>query len=314
MSEITQPWRPKVGSISTDRVAISGNYGVLDLFAGSNGYYFQYINPKDFVLERSVIDNAVHVREVMTSSAESFLYFVVPNKASCLPENYPIWLPTHPTVTFSSIKSELDRFEGNFFGDWMLQGPFSERRELWFETDSHWNSAGARRAATELLSSIKGVLPKVRMTENVNAWGGDLSGRWAGQFASESLQRHFGFDQGRVIVSDNGSGAIHTANTGRFLHWYNCLAEMSISVLIIGDSFSGTGFLPENMTYWFSMVFEHTYFLYSALVPSDILEVIKADIVVFQTKERFLTRQGVHEVTFECLTEQFANKTLGGAR
>jgi hypothetical protein len=305
-------WRPEVGAISTDRVAISGNLGIIDLFEGGNFYYQAYHSLQDHEANIKLIERAGELRERLSPSVQVFFYLVIPNKASCLPENYPLWLPECPTSTFKELEHRLSSIEGNLFCNWMRSENIENRRKLWFETDSHWSVFGARQAAIELLNKIKAPIPEVKNTEVVSSWGGDLSGRWgAERFATEEKHRAFGFDAGREVVFDNGLGLEHSANTGRFLQWNNLLATVNMTILIVGDSFSGTGISPEHMTYWLSMVFKNTYFLHSSVVPSDVIERLRPDVVIYQTNERFLRFPVQKEVSIESLIQCFSDRISG---
>ena len=309
MNKKISHWRPRVGEISTDRVAISGNLGILDLFEGGNFYYQAYLSLQDHEANIKIAERVGGLRERLSPSVQSFFYLVIPNKATCLPENYPLWLPEFPTNGFKEVGYRLGNIEGNIFCNWMTNNSIENRRKLWFETDSHWSVFGARQAAIELLDLIKAPIPEVAKTEVIDNWGGDLSGRWGvGRFAAEAKYRPFGFDSGREVIFDNGFGMEHSANTGRFLHWNNSSAAVDMTILIIGDSFSGTGIAPEHMTYWISMIFTNTYFLHSSVVPSDAIESLHPDFIIYQTNERFLRFPVQKEFSIDSLTRCFSDR------
>ena len=298
------------GTISPDRAAISGNLGFLDLFEGGNLYYQGYVGPHNSDSSMVAVNTIASLRTSLSSSLSGLLYAVVPSKASCLPENYPLLLPNRPTSVFTEIRDFLGPIAGHVFFEEMLCDSLYERQRRWLQTDSHWSSHGAHQAAASLLAVLGIPAPLVRDQHVDLGWGGDLCGRWGegAPFALEDREVLLGHDQAREAVFDNGNGLIHSANIGRLIHWNNKSAPVQANLVVIGGSSSGTGHTSEHLTYWLSMVFSNTYFLHSPNCPTDLLQELSPDFLLLQTTERFLQFPYVQTVTLGSLKESFARR------
>jgi len=282
--------RPHPGSISTDRVAIAGSRGFLDLHAGDRPYYHGY-----FLTNRDVSAIANRLGQIRTEinlAGRLFLFVCIPNKATCLPENYPLWLPCCPTPRFAELENLLELYDGMMFGRWMREGDFAARSALWLETDSRWSSLGAWAAADRLLQGIGSVLPEPTHTTHEPAWGGDLSARWHGLQCREIRSRSFDWKEDpRVAMGPSEHGGPGGPLAGSMVHWRNPRAAEQKTVLIVGDSFSAAGDAPEHLTYWFSALFRDVLFLHASAMPHGIVERCPADIYVLQTDEASLAAE-----------------------
>jgi hypothetical protein len=303
-------WRPTPGEISPDRAAISGNMGFLDLFEGGNLYYRGYTGPHNRDASMVAVNTIASLRTTLTPSVRGLLYAVVPSKASCLPENYPIFLPNIPTSVFSEVRDYLQSISGNIFFDRMITADLQERQRRWLQTDSHWSAYGAYEAAAEILAVLGVPPPQIRMRSIEKGWGGDLCGRWKEKtlFALEDRELLLGHDEAREVKYDNGNGLTHSASIGRFIHWHNELAPIRMKLAIIGGSSSGIGKAPEQLTYWLSLIFSETYFLHSSNCPTDLIEKLSPDFVLIQTTERFLQFPYIQNLKLDELCNSFANR------
>ena len=86
---------------------------------------------------------------------------------------------------------------------------------------------------------------------------------------------------------------------GRRVEWECEDAPLRASILVVGNSFSGTGLRRNDLVYWFSRLFRRTVFLQAASVPTDVLDVFRPDIVLFQGLERFMVLVPVDDYTAE---------------
>jgi hypothetical protein len=80
-------------------------------------------------------------------------------------------------------------------------------------------------------------------------------------------------------------------------------------MLVLGDSFSGAGYSPWNMTYWLAHFFARTTFVHSFHVPEDLISTLRPDFVVYQTNERFLRHAPIEIEKLAVVLEEFDRKT-----
>ncbi|MDE2179212.1 MAG: hypothetical protein KGJ50_13090, partial [Xanthomonadaceae bacterium] len=72
--------------------------------------------------------------------------------------------------------------------------------------------------------------------------------------------------------------------------WRNELAPIDLKVVAFGNSFFERGGTARSITWWFQRAFREFHFLWSPELNMDYVRMIKPDIVVCQTIERFLGR------------------------
>ncbi|MGH8855862.1 MAG: hypothetical protein ACREWI_16485 [Telluria sp.] len=303
-------WRPAPGMVSPDRVAIAGRLGFLDLFEGGNLYYQGYLGPHNRDASMVAVNTITNLRAALMPALRGLLYAVVPSKASCLPENYPLLLPSAPTSVFREVRDYLEPISGHVFFNAMTMSDLGERQRRWMQTDSHWSAYGAWQAAAELLAVLGVPAPAVRTRYTEHEWGGDLCGRWSmdSPIAWEDREVLLGHDGERVVKHDNGNGLVHAVNNGRFVHWFNPAAPVKAKLVIVGGSSSGTGYFPEQLTYWLSMVFADTCFLHSANCPTDLIEELVPDFLLVQTNERFMQFPYLEKLTLQALLQSFTDR------
>ncbi len=273
--------------MSSDRVAIAGSRGFADLFEGSNDYYLRYWEPPDDEIIQPLADWIVRIRAAVLEHARAAIAMVVPNKATCLPENYPLYLPRRQTATFAALRQMFTPYAGHCFFDWMTAGSFASRQRYWFKFDSHWNSHGAEAAARWVCQTV-GVPFPLSIVDCRETYAGDLSGRWS---TSPNLLEDVALRKltvERQVVFDNADGAEHSGHAGRIVEWRAEAPLSDAHLLILGDSFSGAGYLPWNLTYWLAGCFARTTFVHAYASPADLARDLRADVVIFQTNERFV--------------------------
>jgi len=266
-----------------------GSRGYADLMLGSNHYYTQYFRQRSQTDIDRLVEAIVDIRKQALISADAAFSLIVPSKASCLPENYPMFLPRHPTAVFEGVRRILEPYGGSGFAPWMTEGSFDKRRQFWFKFDSHWNSVAARSAAEWLVSCL-GIEGRIEIASEPAAYGGDLSCRWDAYLKLEESTSHEVALLNSTCIADNGHGVPYSANSGRMVEWANPYALIDARMLVVGDSFSGAGYNPWNLTYWLSRYFTETTFIHAFNVPVDLFSTLQPRFFVYQTNERFLVR------------------------
>ena len=296
---------PSVGSVSPDRVAIVGRNSRLFLFEGSNDEYAGYCDP-------SRGSAAADWAAVLGSRRERLanlphLTFMVPNKTTCLPHDFP--LPRESDTSFL-----WDRLRSLCAGDAGLHFPTEliaeDRRAAgwgdgWRLVDSHWSSFGAAAAALDVLAHFG--LPGLPVTsvEGISVTGGDLGSRWPGPPLLERWTRRLEHDlPPHQILSDNADGLLGSGVAGRIVEWTCLEAAVDARLLIVGNSFSGPGSLEGELAFWLSRAFRSCVFVHTGDLPADALSVFAPDVVLVQTIERFLPSVPQDSVTVAELDAQ----------
>lgn len=293
------------GDISQDRVAAVGGDHRLFLFQGSNDHFRSYAK----IMEHPSRErgrawaNLTAQRQAKSSTAMQVLSLFVPNPASCMPDLYPLPLPVCPTPAFQEMRGLLKDDDGVLFCDELFEAStpdFRDEVNPWLPTDSHWSEFGALLVTNSLLRRL-GVSPvdTHKIPIKTQFYSGDLGARFGervGAFETQSLE----FDlPNPECVYDSGSGSLDGAHMGRRVEWRCPGAPIASSILVVGNSFSGSGLVRLHLSYWLSRVFQRTVFLHGSSIPTDCGDRYRPDILLFQGLERFLEIVPVDAYTAE---------------
>ena len=282
-----------LGDISPDRSVIMGKGQNIFLYSGSNSYYDQYVGlaSEDQGFKWAELD--VQRRAAMPSHVPMISLYV-PNKATCLPDLYPLLLPYVPTSTFATMRRLIGMDSATVFCDALLSASKADNRfaeSPWRLVDSHWSEFGCLLTANELLVRL-GLSPiKLEKSDcQPSEQGGDLSHKFGGEALFEI--RHLCLldtEDPPTKTYDSGDSAAYAGHIGRRVTWHNAKAQADMHLLLIGNSFSGMGTKPTELTYWLARRFRQVTFLHSPHIPIDMHEFYRPDMVIFQGLERFLT-------------------------
>lgn len=284
----------RIGDISSDRVATVGADQRLFLFEGSNDHYRAYAKANEFISIENGRKWADLTAQRQAKSSESLqvLSLFVPNPASCMPDLYPMPLGTCPTPAWSEMRRLLSVDNGVLFCQELFDASTPENREVefpWSPSDSHWSEFGALLVANSILRRLTvSPIDAHRISVDPVFFAGDLGHRFGegvGVFATESLE----FDLPTPsCVYDSGHGSLAGASMGRRVEWSCPDAPMPLSLVVVGNSFAGTGLNRLHLVYWLSRVFQRTVFLHGSSIPTDVVDAYRPDILLFQGLERFL--------------------------
>ena len=283
----------RCGDISADRSVIVGKSQNLFLYSGTNNYYDQYIGLASENQGTKWAELDVQRRAAM-SSTTPMISLYVPNKATCLPDLYPLLLPQVPTTTFATLRAAIGMDAATIFCDALLSASSLENRfteSPWRLVDSHWSEFGCLLTANELLVRL-GLSPiKLEKSDcEPSEQGGDLSHKFGSKALFEI--RHLCLvdtEDPPTKTYDSGDSAAYAGHIGRRVTWHNAKAQADMHLLLIGNSFSGMGTKPTELTYWLARRFRQVTFLHSPHIPIDAREFYGPDMVLFQGLERFLT-------------------------
>jgi len=282
----------KTGEISSDRSTIVGKNNMLFIYQGTNYYYDSY-------LTNSYADLGIKWAELTAQRIKKFnlntkmISLFVPNKASCLPDLYPLPLDNYPSAIWKKLSKCLQSASNVIFSDSLLDASLLSNRELhspWRYVDSHWTDMGCLRVANEFLTRLG--LPEI-VNEVVAIDPTPSFGDFSGKFQPDVV---FEYKKYKIVctlpepvkIFDSGGDSDYTGSVGRRVTWLNPLVPVQLNLLIVGNSFSGNGVSPEHLTYWLARVFSKVTFLHSSSIPIDTLEFYRPDIILFQGLERFM--------------------------
>lgn len=284
----------RVGEISLDRAATVGATGMLFLYQGNNRHYDSYSRFTESVSIESgrQWSNLTAERHAKYSSVAQMISLFVPNPASCLPDLYPLPLPVCPTPAWSEMRRLLVDDDGVLFCDELFEASLPAHRHSaapWIPVDSHWSEFGSLLVANALLRRL--AVPAIeadRVEVAPRFTSGDLGSRF-GEEVGVFVQRELCFDlPSPECVFDSGNGSLDGASMGRRVDWHCPAAPTNASLVVIGNSFAGSGLQRLHLVFWLSRVFRRTIFLHGSSIPTDVIDSYRPDIILFQGLERFL--------------------------
>lgn len=293
----------RAGDISMDRTATVGADNMLFLYGGTNDHFQAYsrVNEQTSIVNGHGWANLTAQRHERLSTSTQMLSLFVPNKATCLPDLYPLPLDRVPTPGLGEMRRLLKDDTGVMFCDDLIEASLPANRydsSPWKLTDSHWSDYGSLLVANSILR-------RIAVAPIESSWfecephfeDGDLGSRF-GEKVGVQVVREVACDLPTPLcVFDSGGGSLDGASMGRRVEWECQGAPIDASMLIVGNSFSGTGLRRNHLVYWFSRLFRRTVFLHAASLPTDVVDAYRPDIVLFQGLERFMRLVPVDEYT-----------------
>ena len=295
----------RTGDISIDRTATVGADHMLFLYGGTNDHFQAYSRYSE---QTSIANghgwaNLTAQRHERLSPSAQMLSLFVPNTATCLPDLYPVPLDLVPTPGWSEMRKLLKDDTGVMFCDDLFEASLPANRydrSPWKLTDSHWSDNGALLVANSILRRLAVAPIESSWVEcEPHFEDGDLGSRF-GKKVGAHVVREVACDLPTPqCVFDSGDGSHDGASMGRRVEWQCEDAPIGASILVVGNSFAGTGLLRNHLVHWFSRVFRRTVFLHAASVPTDVIDAYRPDIVLFQGLERFMRLVPVDDYTAE---------------
>lgn len=300
-----------VGSVSPDRSTIVGKGGVLFLHQGSNRYHDQYVNRRPDAPGIAWAELTQERHRRIGESAQVLSLFV-PNKATCLPDLYPLQLDTCPTPAWRDLRAALGFRDDVLFCESLMEASLPGNRlerNPWSHVDSHWSEFGCLETVNDVLRRMghDELEMDVQKVEPQLAFG-DLSSKFdaaaAGNHATRRL-RDRGANPRCVFMSESATAADNS--TGRRVTWQNQEAPVDSRLCIVGNSFAGLGDSPTHLVFWLARAFREVTMLHSGSIPLDVVEAYGADVILFQGVERFLVQVSPDEFTAAQIEALFRN-------
>jgi len=293
----------RTGDISMDRTATVGADNMLFLYGGTNDHFHGYsrINEQTSIANGHEWANLTAERHKRLSASTQMLSLFVPNKATCFPDLYPLPLDHVPTPGLGEMRRLLKDDTGVMFCDDLIEASLPANRyesSAWQLTDTHWSDYGSLLVANSILRRLAVSPIESHWVECEPRFiEGDLGSRF-GEMVGAQIVREVACNLPTPrCVFDSGMGSLDGSSMGRRVEWECEDAAIGASILVVGNSFAGSGLLRNHLVHWISRVFRRTVFLHAASVPTDALNVYRPDIVLFQGLERFMRLVPVDEYT-----------------
>jgi hypothetical protein len=278
---------------------------MLFLYGGTNDHFASYsrVREQGSNANGQGWANLTAQRHARLSTSVQMLSLFVPNAATCLSDLYPLPLDRVPTPGWEEMRRLLQDDAGAMFCDDLFEASLPANRfesSPWQLTDSHWSDYGSLLVANSILQRLAVDPLEFRWIECEPQFiAGDLGSRF-GDTVGMQVVRQIGCDLPTPrCVFDSGDGSLDGASMGRRVEWECQEARIDASMLVVGNSFSGTGLSRNHLVYWFSRLFRRTVFLHAASIPTDVVDSYRPDIVLFQGLERFMRLVPVDDYTAE---------------
>ena len=281
------PW-PTPGTRSSDDVAIVGHDGWAFILKGSNNYYDAYLPAaSDGPLAQAWQDHVEQTRHILSAEALDFAFAVVPNKATLLPDRYPLPTGGGPTGRMALLNARLSTRDRQVFDRFMTDG---RKESLFRRNDSHLTEYGNLLLADAIIG-LTGVPTDWShydlTTVSAHVHAGDLGRRFSPPLQETYFRLHHPVAD--VTVTPHDHPARKGAFQGLSYSTSNPGAPIDRSILIFGNSFierfpSWSASMPLVAT------LRHLHFVWLPSVDLDLARRLRPDLVLFQTCERFLER------------------------
>jgi hypothetical protein len=287
--------RIRIGDVSQDQSTIAGKNLVLFLYAGSNNYYSQYIKVQEDSAGVAWAELTANRHKKIRSEGGRIISLFVPNKVTCMPDLYPLPINNSPTKAWCDLESLLKGDTGMIFSNNLITKSKKNTRSnsnLWRYLDSHWTEFGCLLTANELLTRLG--LNEIKVTikkllDPIVIYG-DLSSKYVRYCLSENCHELITINLPSPVKKfDSGANSSYTGNIGRKIFWENLECNINLHLLIVGNSFSGSGDSSNHLTFWMARVFRRVTFIHSPVIPTDVMDSYSPDIIIFQGLERFFT-------------------------
>jgi hypothetical protein len=260
--------------------------------AGALDRWYRGINPFSDAEIAGLRDELLHRREYLATLGIPYVVIVVPDKYSVYPEFLPAW--TAPLFARNSLDRIVEAVAHHPELDFIDLRPAlraaKDKERLYYQTDSHWNYAGAMVGYQALALTLERALPGFHATAparppyvaGVDYYSGDLA-RMLGltqRFREDDvapLAKILADPSRRCAQRDSAS-----ETPGYEIYGYRCPNPPRYSALVLSDSMAIPliPMLAEN--------FSRSVFVSTRALDLPLVERYKPDIVIEEMVERSL--------------------------
>ena len=279
------------GTVSPCGDAIIGRGGHMFLLNGSNCLHGQYCSSAPYAAKW--ISLILERRSYCDSMGIDFFQMIIPEKQTVMPDLYPLDKPriTPALLGINSALSTLPSYVNAY--DLLSCLYLFKRLDPFRLGDTHLTSRGY----IELLAPIVGRYCREAAAglfheicfRNGSA-NGDLKKKFYKSDSGEKLLmpiESLPFFCGSVKCVEFSHGP-KLKKSGTVVKFVNSRPRIDKSVLIFGNSMSERGSNPLGLTWWLSRIFKEVAFVWSPSICSERVDIVRPDILISQTVERFL--------------------------
>lgn len=261
------------------RAALFATSATDQVIIGENGWMYYGGTLSDFLASDPMTEreafNIAHNSSLMQGYARAqgseFVFVIAPNKNALYPENMPYYYLDGQNASMALLRSKLQEKDVNYVNLFEL---FEEQEsELYYLTDSHWNTEGALLVANALLDSVgkESIADPVNSEQTIIT--GDIEKMLFPVTASSEVSKRFlgkpwSFEAGSLSVED---ASIDTGSNG------------DGALLMYRDSFA------NNLIPWLAPEFKKAHF--SKMVPYDLTQInrLNPDVVIVERAQRHVS-------------------------
>lgn len=236
-----------------------------------------------------IVNNLTEIQTQLSQKNIQFIVVVAPSKHTIYPEFLPDHIQESPGETrFDQIIGEFENSESNPILD--LREPLMSKKEdkqLYYKTDSHWNSYGAFIAYEELMNVMEENNPEIRpfipgdydISSRKNRGEGDLAGMLSIAGYLDDTEYIFALWDSKEYTNENYDYPTRFYNIRRTAD-----TENDKKVLVFRDSFF------THVEPFITQSFDESIFLWTDYYDKTIVEKEKPDIVIWEVAERYIHR------------------------
>ena len=231
---------------------------------------------------KEIADNCVAQRDLLAQSGREFVIFIAPNKeriySEHMPDRYGAPADTYRVMQMVSYLRENTDLRVVYPYEELMQAKDSSEYDIYFKTDTHWNSLGGYIGAAALLKELGIEMNKINdkslQITSSRASTGDLA-RMLG------LESILAGQDSEITV-----GIPNSHNLKLIQDDFYGLTKLSAEdadprrIYLIRDSFA------THMSMFISSQFNESYYRHQMFYSYDDITDIDPDIVVFECVER----------------------------
>lgn len=279
--------------VSDDGVAIAGFDGWLFIANGSNHW------EKQFTGEQNLSDHAIEqwlqafVRRIYVSQLIGcqFIHLVVPEKQSVLMSaRWPASVNVTAPRPVQQLISVLASNQNILVYPAAAMAKESSYAELYFRGDSHCCVSGTWLYFLEVAEKIWD--DKHFDFALVPLWRSWRKQDLLSKYASDIYEEILVISRSAQVVFDNQLAMNSGAQVGNHYVLRNPHAPYSETVIIYGDSYS----FDMGFSDLVSVFFEHVHFIWGTVIDFNYCKQQRANYVIVQSAERFLTRVHAQDI------------------
>lgn len=275
-----------LGTVSEDRVAVSGEDGYLFIENGSNNWEEQYLGIQ--VIENNLVSKWIDVFENRQKSAlergVSLINLIIPEKQVVYyRKRWPQQVQLGEERLMRKILHSANQSCRLIYPERILSDA-SNTLPVYFRHDSHWTASGCVSVMNQVVKEID---PRFQNKDGKFSAGqhegiGDLVPHCITPPPSENI---LSLGPNGELVSEVRMYEISGSFRGSEYVLQNDNAPYKKNVIVFGDSYSHTG----GVSYYLSSLFSRVCFRWSKDIDWIFIEKNSADIVVWEHSERFMT-------------------------